>query len=66
MAKSYPAPDSGPEKRGAPQETNAQERTVGVYDRPKSRVPSRLVITGIVVVVALLVVILLARSVLTS
>jgi len=66
MAKSYPAPDSNPPKRKAQQETKAQERTVGVYDRPKSRMPSRLIITAVVVGAALLVVILIARSVLTT
>ncbi|RPI27107.1 MAG: hypothetical protein EHM61_09630 [Acidobacteria bacterium] len=62
MAKSYPAPGSDPEKGGAAHEPNAQQRTVGVYDRPKSRMPSRLILTLILVGAALLVVIFIARS----
>jgi hypothetical protein len=66
MAKSYPAPGSDPEKRGAKQEANAPQRTVGVYDRPESRMPSRLIIIAVVGVAILLLVIFLARSLMTS
>jgi hypothetical protein len=65
MAKSYPAPGSDPKKRGAQRETNPQQRAVGVYDRPESRLPWRLIIIAVIVVVLLLV-IFLARSLMTS
>lgn len=59
MAKTYSTPNPKPEEQGSEKQKDTQrEKTVGVYDRPQRRGPSRAVIIAIALAVIIALIIL--------